>query len=378
MSTLQGRATAPPGARIWELARQRDMHSFVHAGEGLLGTMRWGAVLPTGARHYLVTDHRVAELHADRLLARLRESGLNVTPRTVEPGESAKTFAVYERLANEILVRGIDRGTSLIGVGGGSVLNLVGFLAATLHRGVGLVQVPTTLLAQIDAAIDFKQAINGSNGKNQIGAYYAASVIVVDPTVLGTLPGRQMRSGVAEAVKHGLTEDPYLLRSLGDPAPTLSDTDFLRAIMERTITLKADGLADASPDGRAEMIGQYGHAVAHALEHVTGHDLLHGEALAIGMCVMARVAQIRGMCDEATVDAHHRIVSRWRLPARVPERVGVDDVLQTMSYDKHASDNVLCAGLVTAPGRLHVADGRCAWDIDFATLRQAIERNRRD
>jgi 3-dehydroquinate synthase len=359
--------------------RNRPMRTTVLQGEGLLTSVRfWVDTVAPDLRssHFLITDRLVNELYGDQVTAASGAAGVRLNRIVVEQGEQAKSLASYTAVCAEILDRGVDGGSLIVGLGGGVVANLAGFIASTLHRGIGLIQLPTTLLAQLDATIDFKQAINGPLGKNQIGSYYPPAVVAVDPLVLRTLDERQLASGMAEAVKHALTESPQLLAVIEDAIHAPDDLDLMSRLIEQTIALKVAGLNESQDHEYYEMIGQYGHAVAHALEHITDHQIIHGEAVAIGMCVTASAAMVAGVATEDVVHAHHLAVASTGLPSVVPATVDPNALWEVIRTDKHFRDGAARVGLVADVGRLCRGPDGWRFPLDRSLLVAAMMANR--
>jgi 3-dehydroquinate synthase len=269
----------------------------------------------------------------------------------------------------------MDEGSVIVDVGGGVVNNMAGFLAATLYRGVELIHIPTTTMAQVDAAIDFKQAVNSKKGKNLTGAYHPASHVLIDPDTLATLPERHIRNGLAESLKHAITQDAEFFQWLLKNERPLTDLDFWETVIRRTIALKVPLLNGDPHDEANEMLPQYGHSIGHAVEHVSGYAFLHGEAVAIGMCVSAEIARLIGVCDEATVEAHYQLCSRYGLPTQIPQSINVEDVLNTIRYDKHYLGSLPRMALVSSVGTVWKDQGVVSIPIDYPILARAIEAN---
>ncbi|MGI9099508.1 MAG: 3-dehydroquinate synthase family protein [Solirubrobacteraceae bacterium] len=293
----------------------------------------------------------------------------------LEQGEQTKSSATYTAACAEILDRGVDSGSMIVGLGRrrrrepGRVRRLD---ATPRHRTDPL---PTTLLAQLDATIDFKQAINGPLGKNQIGSYYPAAVVAVDPLVLRTLDKRQLASGMAEAVKHALTESLELLAVIEDAVHAPDDVGLMSRLVGQTIALKVAGLNESRDHEYYEMIGQYGHAVAHALEHITGHQIVHGEAVAIGMCVTAAAAMVLGIATEEVVHAHHVAVASAGLPAVVPATIDPYALWEVVRTDKHFRDGAARVALVAEVGRLWRGPDGWSFPLDRSLLVAAVKAN---
>lgn len=323
---------------------------------------------------FVLTDHTVGALYSGPFVERLRRAGYTVHLLVMPDGEQAKTFAQYHRLAEQILELGIDEDSELIALGGGVVGNVTGMLAATLYRGINLVQVPTTLMAQCDAAISHKQAINGVRGKNLLGAYHAPRRVVVDVDVLQTLALRRVRDGMAEVLKHALAQDAGFVDALLSHTGSLRDPAFLSAVVARNVALKCALMAQDPRERTEGMVLQYGHAIGHALEHLSAYALMHGEAVALGMMAAAQVAVRLGVAGPEVAQVHRRLIEHFGLPVEVPEGLIASAVLRTMRYDKRAgvADGARLA-LVSAVGVLAIQDGEAALPVSAEVLRAAIE-----
>ena len=239
-----------------KFSRSTNVETTVFYGRGGLFQNSWIAPLQQrkNSRHFLVMDRNIEKIYGSKVLAFLKQNGLKVKEVVIAPGERSKSLSVYKRLISSIATSGVDRDSYILALGGGVVNNIAGFFASTLYRGIGLIQIPTTLLAQLDAAIDFKQAINSPYGKNQLGTYYSASVVVVDPDLLQTLPIRQLRSGLGEAIKHALIEDQQLFSYLEDYPGDLRDKEFLDDVIVRTVQLKVLLLNKSHDEKDIEML----------------------------------------------------------------------------------------------------------------------------
>lgn len=357
------------------------MRTTVLQNDGVLadGTF-WAEAIPAHARssqHFIITDRTVNDLYGDAVTAPAEAIGIALERIVMQPGEGAKSMAGYIAVCSQILARGIDSNSVIVGLGGGAVANLAGFVASTLYRGIGLIQLPTTLLAQLDATIDFKQAINGANAKNQIGSYYPASLVIVDPAVLQTLDQPQLASGMAESLKHALTEAPELFGCIDAAVESPRDGAALSTLIERTVALKAAGINDEAHNAYYEMLWQYGHAVAHALEHVTQHRLLHGEAVAIGMCVTAAAGERAGIGTAHIVDIHHSAARHVGLPDTVPTTVDARTLWDVIRADKHFHGDTAPVAFVDEIGHLWRGPHGWGFPLSRSLLLAAVESNRR-
>lgn len=362
-----------------EFKRTKELRSEILFGRKSLFSDEWLSPLlrQKKSQHFIITDRTVGALYGVEVSNFLRKYMLNFDVLTVPAGEKSKSLYVYEQLSSKILKSGIDKNSYVIGLGGGVVSNIAGFLASTLYRGIGLIQIPTSLLAQVDAAIDFKQAINGPGGKNHIGSYYPAENIVIDPDVLRTLSRRHLKNGFAESIKHALTQDrvfsDYLLTCTGN----LENPVFIDDTIVRTVDLKIRLLNESVNADFSEMLPQYGHAIGHALEQASNYKLLHGEAIAIGMCIMAEIALLLGVCSEDTIATHYEIMKKFGLPAKIPQNISVDELLTVLQHDKHFSHGEMKSALVAKIGSVGSSpDHDCVFSIKNKLVRTAISKNR--
>ena len=237
-------------------------------------------------RYAIITDANVGPLYAAPLRATLGESRTEVL--TIPAGEAHKTRDSWASLTDELLTRGFGRDSTIVALGGGVVGDLAGFVAATFMRGVPFVQIPTSLLAMIDASVGGKTGVDTAAGKNLVGAFHQPAAVIVDTSVLETLPRDHLRAGMAEAIKHGVLADAAYFARIETALPALLDAEPAATLetVARSVEIKADVVrADEREHGRRKTLN-LGHTLGHALEHVSGYSLLHGEAVAIGM-VMA-------------------------------------------------------------------------------------------
>jgi len=324
---------------------------------------------------YVFTDERVDRIYGDDFVGGLRDLGYDVERVVMAEGEESKTLSNYVEMAEHVLGQGLDERSVLISLGGGAVCNVCGFLASTLYRGVGLVHVPTTMMAQCDAAIGHKQGVNGKHGKNHIGAYYGPIRIAVDVTVLSTLEDWLIPDGLSEVIKHALGQDSdyldYLLEYDGD----LHDPDFWEKVVTRNIELKCELMATDPKEKREGMVLQYGHTTGHPIEYLSGYDLNHGESVAIGMMVASRVAEILGGWDDELVDLHEHVIDKYNLPTRVPDAIEVDDVIAMTRYNKRYLTEGTRMALVDDPGHIWSIEGDYAIPVSDDVIREAVRKS---
>ena len=293
-----------------------------------------------GRKVVLVSDVSIARLHAAPVVQSLSGAGFDVTQVSVPEGEQAKRLDVARDLWDRLLDVGCDRTSTVVALGGGAVGDVAGFAAATYMRGMNLVQVPTTLLAQVDAAIGGKTAIDHPRGKNLIGAFHQPRIVVVDPATLTTLPDREFRSGLAEVIKHGIVLDAGYFADLEISIPALLDRDL--ATLERVVAgscrLKARVVERDEQEAELRWVLNYGHTVGHALEAATSfRRWSHGEAVSLGIAAEARLAERLGIGSTATTERQVRLLGAVGLPV---DGLQVDPatVVEAMSRDKKSRD----------------------------------------
>ena len=257
----------------------------------------------------------------------------------IPAGESNKTRETWARLTDQLLAKGYGRDSAVIALGGGVVGDLAGFVAATFMRGIPFVQVPTSLMAMVDASIGGKTGVDTYAGKNLVGAFHFPAAVVVDPQVLATLPLREMRAGFAEIVKHGvIADDAYFVEVAGSVQKLLSkggaESDMMLSVIVRSIEIKADIVSrDEREEGLRKTLN-FGHTIGHAVELVSGYSLLHGEAVAIGMALEGRLAERIGVAKAGTEEAITKALLAAGLPVDLPQPFERDAVVEAMRLDK--------------------------------------------
>ena len=328
---------------------------------------RWGAIDELGVlmrdaglsgAAFVLSDANVAKLHGDRALASLNAAGFEAQLHSLPGGEASKNLDTVRTAYDWLLERRAERASPIVALGGGVTGDIAGFVAATYLRGVPFVQVPTSLLAMVDASIGGKVGVDHSRGKNLIGAFYAPRLVVTDPSLLTTLPARALRDGVAEAIKQALIMDPPMLDLLERDAQRLLalEPDFTTEFVARNAALKASIVSQDEREGGRRMILNYGHTTAHALEAVTGYArIMHGEADSIGMTAAAEIGRRMGVTPPAIGERQARIFARYDLPTRMP---GIDlhAVMAAMSHDKKVAAKRQRWVLLEAEGRPVIRD----------------------
>jgi shikimate kinase/3-dehydroquinate synthase len=335
------------------------------------------APLLRGRRAVVVTDANVAALHLPTLRAALAETGFTVTEAIVPPGEAAKGFAPLEHVLRTALAAGIDRRTTVFGLGGGVVGDLAGFAAAIALRGIDFVQLPTTLLAQVDSSVGGKTGINVAEGKNLVGAFHQPRLVLADLGALATLPRRELAAGYAEILKAGLIGDARFAAWCEANAAALlaGDAALQGEAVARAVEFKAGVVAadefERDPQGGRALLN-LGHTFAHAFEAAFGYDgtLLHGEAVALGLCLAFALSARLGLCAEADAARVRAHVAACGLPSSIgdlPARLSTDALISAMRRDKKARDGAMVFILARGIGQAFVAA-----DVPEAAVRDLL------
>jgi 3-dehydroquinate synthase len=347
-------------------------------GENLLA--RAGELIASAAkpkRAIIVSDEAVAPLYLAALKASLSKAGIEAGEFIVPAGETSKEFNAFGRLVDGILACRPDRGTLLIALGGGVVGDLTGFAAAVLLRGLDFVQIPTTLLAQVDSSVGGKTGINSPYGKNLIGAFHQPRLVLADVGLLDTLSARELRAGYAEVAKYGLIDDAQFFAWLEKHGPALLAGDrVLRAeAVAVSCRAKARIVAQDEREGGVRALLNLGHTFGHALEAETGYGnaLLHGEAVAIGMVMAFEMSVALGLCpaeDLARIKRHYAATDMPADPRRIGQRRFASAALiEHMMHDKKTRDGKLTFILARGIGKSFIAK-----DVPVQTVRASLDR----
>jgi 3-dehydroquinate synthase len=318
-------------------------------------------------RRLIVSSPLVWRLHGARLARALDAAD----PILVPDGERFKHLATVSRIYDALLQANADRASTLVAFGGGVMGDMAGFAAATYLRGIALVHVPTTLLAQVDSAIGGKVGVNHTAGKNLIGSFHQPHAVVVDPTVLGTLPRREFRAGLYEVIKYGMTSSPSLFDRIGRERKAIfaRTPEALTPVIAESCRIKADVVSADEREAGPRMILNFGHTAGHALEAATRYrQFRHGEAVAYGMLVAAQLAASRGALAELDRQAlADLIASLGPLPPIGDLSAG--QLIEAMSHDKKAVAGRLRFVLPTAVGATTIVD-----DVTEAEIRAAMKK----
>lgn len=294
-----------------------------------------------GEKMLLISNPEVCGYYGDAAIASLQAAGFTVGYHEIPAGEPYKTLQSIEAIYDKCLALQLERSSTLVALGGGVIGDMTGFAAATWLRGVNFVQVPTSLLAMVDASVGGKTGVNHPQGKNLIGAFYQPRLVLIDPEVLPTLPVRELRAGMAEVIKYGVIWDRELFERLEAAAglATYADLqaagDLLPEILRRSCQAKADVVAKDEKEGGLRAILNYGHTVGHAIESLTGYgQFVHGEAVAMGMVAAGRLAVAMEFWDEGDAVRQERLLQKTQLPTGIPASLSATAIAAACQTDK--------------------------------------------
>jgi 3-dehydroquinate synthase len=325
-------------------------------------------------RYAVVTDEHVARHYLSAVCAALND-GAATTDRVhsvvIPSGEQHKTRDTWASVTDALLGYGCGRDTTVVALGGGVIGDLAGFVAATYMRGIPVVQIPTTLLAMVDASVGGKTAVDTPAGKNTVGAFHRPTLVVIDPMTLSSLPERELRSGFAEVIKHGVIADKgeieavvSIARQLGTGGAGALPMRELAALIERSVRIKARVVSADEKERGLRKVLNFGHTIGHGVEAASGYSLLHGEAIAIGMVAEARLGERVGLADSGTSRTIEEAVSAAGLPSRPPADIDPDRVLALMRSDKKQRRGVLEYSLPKRVGEM--AGESSGWAMPIA------------
>lgn len=312
----------------------------------------------------IITDSHVGPLYLERVAASLEQCGYRVTRHVFPAGEPAKSIAQAGLLCDELTLAAHDRKSMVVALGGGVCGDLAGFVAAIFFRGVPVVQIPTTIVAQVDSSVGGKTGVNGHHGKNLIGAFHQPSLVLADVALLASLPRREFNEGFAEIIKHGCIRDRPMLEELAE-----YDESTLAGLIARNIRIKAD-IVEQDPK---ELIGlrallNFGHTIGHAIEAAAGYgELFHGEAISLGLRAALYLSRLKAGLPEADEEQVLRLLAQFDLPLQLgPEAPGTEAILNLMTSDKKFEAGSIRFILTSALGDAFVSKDVTLNDIELA------------
>lgn len=312
-----------------------DRSYMVYIGSGLLGKEHPEFGITSGSTVLVVSNETVAPLYLDTLTKSL--TGADVHSLILPDGEAYKTLEHWSQIIDKLIQIRATRDATIITLGGGVIGDMGGFAAASYMRGINFIQIPTTLLAQVDASVGGKTGFNHPMGKNLIGAFHQPGAVLVDIETLETLPAREFSAGLAEVVKIAAIRDAEFLGWLEDNSAAIMarETRVITGMIKRSIANKAEVVAEDERESGVRALLNFGHSFAHALETLTGYtQYLHGEAVAIGMMVATSLSELRGICAAGFSERLGRLLQSFDLPLNLPAELDAADILETMKLDK--------------------------------------------
>ena len=333
------------------------------------------AAVAPAFRYAIITDSIVGPLYAERLAGSFPDP-TSVSVLTISAGESHKTRDSWATLTDQLSNTGHGRDTVIVALWGGMIGDLAGFVAATYLRGISLIHVPTSLLAMVDSAHGGKTGVDTTGGKNLVGAFHPATAIFIDSEVLATLPLREFQSGLAEILKHGIVQDvQYFADVVAELPGLLSQSgvsgDTLARLIVRSVEIKTEIVARDEREHGLRKILNFGHTLGHGIEAASGYSLLHGEAVAIGMCAEARAAERAGIAEAGTAEAVREAMCLAGLPTALPLSVSVERVMQLARADKKKRSGEIEYALPERVGRMAGRDS--GWTLPLPdTLVQEV------
>lgn len=330
----------------------------IHIGPGLLGDPAWITPYLAGRQVMIVTNETIAPRYLESVRRGL-PADLEVRELVLPDGEATKTLACVSRIWDALLEAGFNRRCTLIALGGGVIGDMVGFAAASYQRGVAFIQVPTTLLAQVDSSVGGKTGVNHPLGKNMIGAFWQPRAVLIDTATLATLPAAEFSAGLAEVIKYGLIRDADFLAWLEEHMAALRalDPEALAWAIERSCQIKAEIVAADETEQGVRALLNLGHTFGHAIEAHQGYgSWLHGEAVGVGMLMAADLSRRLGWLGDAEIKRTQAMIDAAGLPLAAPADMGVEEFLVRMRLDKKNIDQSIRLVLMRALGDAEVYD----------------------
>lgn len=329
--------------------------------DGLQYLGAWLSAIGKQGKVLLVSNPVIFNHYGDTALRSLTEAGFEVCQCILPAGERYKTLRSIEKIHGVAFENRLERSSTMVALGGGVIGDMTGFAAATWLRGIAVVQVPTSLLAMVDASIGGKTGVNHPQGKNLIGAFHQPSLVLIDPKVLATLPGREFRAGMAEVIKYGIIWNEGLFEQL-ERAKRLDqmryvDGELLHDILKHSCQAKADVVSQDEKEAGLRAILNYGHTIGHAVESLTGYKSVnHGEAVGIGMVAAGAIAAYMDLWPQSASDRQLAILEKTNLPTRLPAALNIDDILMTLRSDKKVKSGKVRFVLPKRIGEAFVTD----------------------
>lgn len=322
------------------------------------------------AKAVLITDSNIYPLHGEALLQIVRKAGISIEPIILPPGETFKNLDSAEECWTKMHLLGLDRTSLVIGLGGGVITDLSGYVASCYMRGISHVLIPTTLMGMVDASIGGKTAVNLPNGKNLVGTFYQPKLIVINSYYLESLPSRELHSGLSEVIKSAVIWDEPFFKYLEKNLKKIvqSGPSEMGPLIEKTALIKIQIVQQDEKEHGARAFLNWGHTFAHALETITHYQkYLHGEAVAIGICCGAQVSKELGLVDESFIKRQERLCIEANLPTKLPQGLDLDKLIDLMAGDKKAVSGKINLILARKIGQVEKVN-----DVDRNTIKKAL------
>jgi 3-dehydroquinate synthase len=352
--------------------KAQDASSYdIRIGNDVLGSLgRDIAGLGLGRRYVAITDTNVSPLYGGMLIAELKKAGIEIDVIAFPAGEASKNINTVLSVVRQLLRLNVDRQSALIALGGGVVGDMVGFIASLYMRSVPYVQIPTTLLAQVDSSIGGKTAIDLEEGKNLLGTFYQPRAVFIDPFFLKTLPGEELGNGLAEIVKYGVIDKSGLFQHLEKEISAIGEgrPDALVKVIEMSCAIKKELVEMDEKDKGPRRFLNFGHTVGHALESASGYGFSHGSGVSVGMIAAARLSEKICGLPASQRGQVEKLIGDAGLPTAIPGHLGTDLIMSKLKADKKKSGSAINFVLIKNIGEPFVVS-----DIEQAIIRKTIE-----
>jgi 3-dehydroquinate synthase len=344
----------------------------IHIGEGILSgfgeRMKSFGFSPSIG---VISNPTVFALYGDRVMRTLKDAGFDCFPVLIPDGEEYKDYVWSHYILTELLKRGLDRNSCIVALGGGVIGDITGFVASTYMRGIHFVQVPTTLLAQVDSSVGGKTGVNHYLGKNMIGTFYQPRLVWIDTGTLSSLPQRELISGIAEVIKYGIIRDAEFFGFLEKKRHDIMglNAGALSFIIKRSCAIKAEVVSCDEKEAGLRAILNFGHTIGHAIETETRYTrFLHGEAVGLGMCLESRLSEVLGLMHSEQISRIRNLIDFYGLPCRLPEDLGAGNLLSHMKRDKKVIAGEMTFIIPEMIGKVAIRKGIATADIERVLL----------
>jgi 3-dehydroquinate synthase len=328
---------------------------------------------PLGNRYAIITDSNVRRLYGDKLLKGLKKSGIAADIIDFPAGEEQKTRKTKEDIEDKMHALGLGRDSCILALGGGVVGDVAGFVAATFDRGINYIQIPTTLLAQVDSSVGGKVGVNTPNGKNLIGVFYQPKLVFIDTNTLKSLPEKEIKNGLAEIIKYGIIYDKVFFESLENNIERIRQlkTDYLVKAIFRSCEIKAEVVSKDEKEYNLRSILNYGHTIGHAVEKCSDYAYTHGEAVAIGMRYVGMLAARIGSWSHKELERQNKLLKRAGLPIRLP-KIKAEELIEVMRVDKKVKSGDIMMVLPRGIGNMKKSSGQYRIPVLENELRKVL------